>query len=73
MYDYETNAEPVVTKNITSTSGDLDTSAVFGVGVVTGAQELEQDWSLCVILCCCCGGGGNSGGGGGAVQMKKVG
>lgn len=56
-------------KNMSAITSELNTDSDFGVGVMTGTQELEGDWSLCIALCCsssCCGGGG------GSTQMKKA-
>ena len=57
-------------KNMRNVTNELNTDSDFGIGVVTGNQEIENSFwdKLCaIVLCCSCGGGG-----GGATQMKKV-
>lgn len=64
-----------ITKNMSRITSELNTDSDFGVGVITGNQQIESDdwWKkicLCegnIIVCCSCGGRG-----GGASQMEKV-
>ncbi|MDQ0156482.1 hypothetical protein [Robertmurraya andreesenii] len=70
MNDITTNGDrPELEKNVSSVTGELNSSSEFGIGIVTGTQEIEADWSLCITLCCCsCSGGG----GGGSSQLQKT-
>jgi hypothetical protein len=72
---YEVNNPNDAVKGVKEIVGELNSSSNFGVGIMTGNQEVRfgEDSSLCISLCitlccCCC-----SGGSGGSGQMKKVG
>ncbi|WP_161968503.1 hypothetical protein [Heyndrickxia coagulans] len=57
-------------------SQDTSRESLFGIGALTGSQEMHNAHDggggiqLCFSLCTCCS--CCSGGGGGSAQMKKV-
>ncbi|MCT1398563.1 hypothetical protein M4D81_06030 [Paenibacillus sp. p3-SID867] len=56
----EINNQKPIGKKLYEPVNNVQNDQLFGTGVLTGQQEMRNDWKIVLCCCCSCGSGGSS-------------